>query len=242
MDRHPYIVKPNHPTPIQHTPPRTAPWHPALSAISPPRTAPRPPTTRMVNPHHASAPPPVRVRCPASARPRSLHGQPIPPASASQRTYLACASRHVCTSTVVRVLPRVVHVAASGERRVGVSSLLQARQVVHMAYCRAARVSTVPYDVQLRATGCVVAMHTPVCCSTVVDVARNGGRQPSSPLTRVTSPSYIVQRSSEASGVQGARLPLTSTTVEQHRSAQSHQCSPCCGRLCILWYRTFTPS
>jgi hypothetical protein len=63
--------------------------------------------------------------------------------------------------------------------------------------------------------------------------------QPSSLLTRVTSPSYIVQRSSEASGVQG---PLTSTTVEQHRSAQSHQCSPCCGRLCILWYRTFTPS
>jgi hypothetical protein len=175
MDRHPYIVKPNHPTPIQHTPPRTAPWHPALSAISPPRTAPRPPTTRMVNPHHASAPPPVRVRCPASARPRSLHGQPIPPASASQRTYLACASRHVCTSTVVRVLPRVVHVAASGERRVGVSSLLQARQVVHMALlpCCVCGYGTLRCTAESnRVCG---AMHTPVCCSTVVDAARNGG-------------------------------------------------------------------
>ena len=66
----------------------------------------------------------------------------------------------------------------------------------------------------------------PVCCSTVVDVARNGGRQPSSPLTRVTSPSYIVQRSSEASGVQGARLPLTSTTVEQHRRHRATSVHP----------------
>ena len=183
MDRHPYIVKSNHPTPIQHTPPRTAPWHPALSAISPPRTAPRRPTTRMVNPHHASAPPPVRVRCPASARPRSLHGQSIPPASASQRTYLACASRHVCTSTVVRVLPRVVHVAASGERRVGVSSLLQARQ-----WCTwpTAVLSVCVYNTPrctAESNRVCVAMHTPVCCSTVV---RNGGSgSPSSLLSRV---------------------------------------------------------
>ena len=162
--------------PSTASPPPQGPGKPSGLNRSPAsHRAPCSPATRIVYPHRASSPPLVSVRFPSSARPRSLHVQPIPPSPASQCTHLACDPRHVCTSTGVCVLPRVVHVAASGERRVGVSSLLQAGQVVHMAYCRAVCVSTVPYDVQLRATGCVVAMHTPVCCSTVVDVARNGG-------------------------------------------------------------------
>ena len=36
-------------------------------------------------------------------------------------------------------------------------------------------VCAVPYDAQLRAAGCVVAMHTSVCCSTVAYAAINGG-------------------------------------------------------------------
>ena len=34
---------------------------------------------------------------------------------------------------------------------------------------------------------------------------------------------------------------LLSTTVEQHRSAPSHQCTACCCQLCTLWHRTHTP-
>jgi hypothetical protein len=44
--------------------------------------------------------------------------------------------------------------------------------LVHVAYCRACVcVYVTPHDAQLRAAGCVVA----VCCSTVVDAARNRG-------------------------------------------------------------------
>jgi hypothetical protein len=54
-----------------------------------------------------------------------------------------------------------------------VSSLLVAGSLVHMAYTTMpVCVCTSPHGAQLRAAGCVVA----VCCSTVVDAARNGGR------------------------------------------------------------------
>jgi hypothetical protein len=176
MNRHPYIAKYHHAPPTQHPPPLTQRRrHARFLNRSASHHATCPPATRIVYPHRASSPQLVSVRFPSSARPRSLHAQPIPPSPASQCTHLACDPRHVCTSTGVCVLLRVVHVAASGERRVGVSSLLQARQVVHMALlpCCVCGYGTLRCTAESnRVCG---AMHTPVCCSTVVDAARNGG-------------------------------------------------------------------
>jgi hypothetical protein len=85
VSRHPHIVKPHHPPPIQHTPPLTAPPH-AIFGMFLPRTAQRPLATCIVYPDRVLAPPLVNVRFPTTARPRSLHGQPIL-LPASQCTY-----------------------------------------------------------------------------------------------------------------------------------------------------------